>query len=119
MTITLLRWSLALVLGLGAVDLLISLAHAGHPGLPSWAAAALGAAELGAALGLMVPRAIRPAGFALFGVLAVAAGSHVALGAAPPAGYLVYGAAIWVVVHDRAERRGSPAMPPCGSERTA
>jgi uncharacterized membrane protein YphA (DoxX/SURF4 family) len=104
MTITLLRWSIALVLGHGAVGLLTSLAHGGHPGLPPWAALVLGGAELAAAIGLVFPRATRPAGLVLIGTLAVAAAIHIALGAAPPASFLVYGAAIWVVIRHGQDR---------------
>jgi len=118
MTMSLLRWSIALVLGLGAFGLLTSLAHGGHPGLPAWAALGLGAAELGAACGLLFRRAIRPAGFAMLGVLVIAAGLHIALGAVPPASYLVYAAAIWLIVHDRPEQAFGPGRSG-GTERAA
>ena len=63
-----LRWSVALVLGTGAALLVTS-----------------------------VPRTIRIGGFALLGVLVVAAALHLAMGDAPPVSFAVYAAAIWVV----------------------
>jgi len=94
MPLHVLRWSLALVLGAGGAGLLVSLAHAGHPG----GLAVLGAAELGAAVLFVVPRTVRAGGVALLGVLGVAVVLHAVVGEAPPVSFVVYAAAIWVVV---------------------
>jgi hypothetical protein len=44
-----------------------------------------------------LPRTIRPGAALLFAVLAVAALLHALEGGGPPATYLVYAAALWVV----------------------
>jgi hypothetical protein len=98
MAMTLLRWSLALVLGCGALLLLVSLAHGGHAGLPIAVAIALGAAELIAAVLFLVPRTVRLGGAALIGVLAVAAALHAMAGEVPPVSFVVYALAIWAVM---------------------
>ncbi len=103
MTISFLRWSIALVLGSGAALLLLSLAHGGHPGVPDAIAGALGVAELVAALLFLVPRTTALGGIALVGVLAAAAVLHIAIGEVPPPSFVVYAAGIAVVM--RSARR--------------
>ena len=97
MPLTLLRWSLALVLGAGAAVLVVSCLRGESPaGL-----AVLGIAEVLAAALFVVPRAVRPGGFALLAVLAVAAALHAASGEPPPISFAVYAAAIWAVMTER------------------
>jgi DoxX-like protein len=98
MSITLLRWSLALVLGSGAALLLISLVHGGHPGIPSPLAAAVGLAELAGAILFVAPRTTTLGAIGLVASLAAAAIVHVAVGDAPPPAFLVYAAGIAVIV---------------------
>jgi hypothetical protein len=91
--ILILRWSVALVLGVQAGLLLFRTARGLHP-------AGLGilvGAELIAALLLLLPQTIRPGAALLFAALAVAALLHALEGGVPPAAYLVYAAALWVV----------------------
>jgi len=84
MLFTLLRGSLALVLGAGGPAVLIG----------------LGVCELAAAALFAVPRTTRAGGFALLGVLVAAVALHAAAGDAPPVSFAVYAAAIWAVMAD-------------------
>ncbi len=88
MAMNVLRWSLALVLGAGALLLLVH----GRPAL----ALPIAAVELVGAALFVVPRTRRIGAVALVGSLAAAAVLHAALGAVPPPSFLVYAAAIWV-----------------------
>lgn len=110
MSLTVLRWSIALVLGGGAALLLASVAHAdhdlahlGHAG----GLVALGVAELVAAALFVVPRTLRLGGFGLLGVLAAAALLHAALGEVPSPSFVVYAAAIWVAMARRPQKVAS------------
>jgi hypothetical protein len=97
MPFTLLRWSIALVLGGGAALLMVTRMQAGRSGV----LLVIGAWELIAAVLFVVPRTMRAGGFALLGVLAAAAGLHVAVGERPPISFVVYAAAIWAVIAER------------------
>ncbi|HEX2692151.1 MAG TPA: hypothetical protein VHN14_36325 [Kofleriaceae bacterium] len=90
MSLIVLRWSIASVLGAGAAFLLVSLPRTGHPGHPG-GLVALGVAQPVTAALFVGPRTIRAGGVALLGVLAAAALLHAAMGAA----------AIWVVLAQR------------------
>ena len=91
--VLLLRRSVALVLGVQGGLVLFRTARGLHPaGL-----GILAGTELIAALLLLLPRTIRPGAALLFAVLAVAALLHALEGGGPPAAYLVYAAALWVV----------------------
>lgn len=104
MPIKVLRYSLALVLGIPAALLIVSSLGAGdRAGL-----LALGLAELIAAALFAVPQTIRAGGLALLGVLATAAIVHAAVGERPPISFVVYAAAIWVVMAER-RRMGTVA----------
>ena len=97
MPFTLLRGSVALVLGVSAARLVVSRLRAGDVGV----LLALGACELIAAALFVVPRTHRTGGFALLGVLAAAAALHAAAGELPPISFLVYAAAIGAVMAER------------------
>src|SRR5262245_58188738 len=97
MSLTLLRWSLAVVLSSGAALLLLSLAH-GHPGVPPPLLAAVGVLELGGAILFVVPRTTNLGAAGLVASLAAAAVVHLAIGDAPPPAFLVYAAGIAVIV---------------------
>lgn len=97
MAFTLLRWSLAGVLGTGGALLVASSLHGGHAA----PLIVLGAAELVAAVLFVVPRTLRAGGLALLAVLAAAAVLHVAIGEGPPISFVVYAAAIWAVMAER------------------
>jgi hypothetical protein len=95
---TLLRWSVALVLGSQAGALIISIVRGEHIDAPIAAALALGVVELVAAVVFLVPRAVAVGGVALLATLVAAAIVHLVLGKAPPASFAVYAAALWVVI---------------------
>lgn len=92
--ITLLRWSLVAVLGIGAGALLVT-----RPAPP---AVALGVAELVGAALLVVPRTRVVGAVLLFAVLAAAAVLHAVLGQVPPIAFVVYAAALAVVMRREA-----------------
>jgi hypothetical protein len=93
MSLEILRWSLALVLGSGAVHLLLTVGLGGH----SAPLVALAAAELVAALLFVMSATARAGGIALLAVLAVAATLHVPQGEPPPSSFAVYAVAIWAL----------------------
>src|ERR1043166_4805036 len=98
MPFTLLRWSVALVLGSGAAVLVASCLRGERPaGL-----IVLGIAELVAALLFLVPRTLRAGGVALLAVLVAAAAVHATAGEPPPISFAVYAAAIWAILAQRA-----------------
>ena len=88
MSRNILRWSIALVLGGGALLLLVH----GQPvhAIP------IAALELAGAALFVVPRTRRLGAYALLASLAAAAALHAWLGAVPPPSFVVYAAAIWV-----------------------
>lgn len=90
----LLRWSLAAVLGVQALSLLFE--HAVRPLI----AVTLAAVELAAVVLFLVPRTLIFGAILLILVLASAAVVHLSIGQRAPLAYLVYAAAIWVVVQD-------------------
>jgi hypothetical protein len=93
-----LRWSIALVLGFGAAALLV---HHDHAGIEPAVAIALAVVELAFAVLFAIPRTTRPGGFGLLAVLAAAAVVHIAIGQPPPIAFVVYAAAIWVVIKEK------------------
>ncbi len=93
-----LRWSLAAVLGAGAVLLLVALAGGGHLGLHAPLAAAIAVAEVAGAVLLVVPRTRRLGGAVLLATLAAAALLHALAGQVPPLAFVVYAAAIAVAM---------------------
>ena len=96
----LLRWSLAAVLGVQALSLLFD--HAVRP----LVAVMLAAVELAAIVLFLIPRTLILGAVLLMLVLASAVVVHLSLGQTPSLAYLVYVAAIWVVVQDA--RRARP-----------
>jgi hypothetical protein len=96
---TLLRWTLAAVLGIQAALLV-----AARPPPPL---IALGAAELTAAIVFVLPwrAAVRAGAIGLVAVLALAAAIHLHLGERPPPAFAVYVAAIWVVAREASVAR--------------
>jgi hypothetical protein len=97
---SLLRWSLAAVLGIQAIALLFD--HAVRPLI----AVTLAALELAAIVLFLIPRTLIWGAILLIVVLALAAVVHLSLKQTPSVAYLVYAAAIWVVVQD-ARRSGA------------
>ena len=93
--VTWLRWALAIVLGTGAIVLLV-----GGPRGPLHLA--IGTAELAGALLLLVARTRRAGACVLLAVLAVAAAVHAIGGQVPPLAFVVYAASLAVVM--RGER---------------
>jgi len=101
MPFTLLRCSVALVLGASAAWLLVA------PGALPASVIALAAAELVAAALFAVPRTVRIGGVALIGVLGAATVLHVTARQAPPISFVVDVAAIWVVLSARPRGAGA------------
>jgi hypothetical protein len=96
---SLLRWSLAAVLGIQAISLLFD--HAVRPVI----AVTLAALELAAVVLFVIPRTLIWGAILLIVVLALAAVVHLLLKQTPSLAYLVYAAAIWVVVQDARRTR--------------
>jgi hypothetical protein len=96
-----LRWSLALVIGQASLLLLLR-AHRGavqggvHPAL----AGALAAVELAAVALFLIPKTLGLGARLLWIVLVIAALVHLHTGDPPPMVFLVYAAAIWVVLQE-------------------
>ncbi|HVG61301.1 MAG TPA: hypothetical protein VNA24_22265 [Hyalangium sp.] len=106
--LTMLRWSLAIALGVPAIQLVIQTAS-DREGSGHHAAflLALGAAEAIAAAFLLFPRSQRLAAWALAVILLIASGFHALSGQMPPLQFLVYWAAIAVIVtSSQADREG-------------
>jgi hypothetical protein len=95
MSNTILRWSLSVVLGGGAALLLL---HGGHAGVPAAVAMAIAIVELLGAVLFLFPATQRPGAFALLGSLAAAAAAHAVIGEIPPPSFIVFVAAIVVVM---------------------
>jgi hypothetical protein len=111
--LTMLRCSLAIVLGVPAIHLVIRTAT-GREGSGHHAVflLALGAAEAIAAAFLLFPRFQRPAAWALAAILLIASGFHALGGEMPPLPFLVYWAAIAVIVtSSQADREGKASSP--------
>ena len=102
---SLLRWSLAAVLGVQALSLLLD--RAVRPLI----SVTLAAVELAAIVLFLIPRTLILGAILLFLVLASAVVVHLSLNQTPSLVYLLYAAAISVVVQDA--RRGRP----CGGGR--
>ena len=98
-----LRWTLGLVLAVGACGLLVSIAAGSHAGVPAAAGVALGASELVAVVLLLVPATRRAGGALVLAVLAAAIAVHAHAGERPPLAFLVYAAATLVTMQP--ERR--------------
>jgi DoxX-like family len=92
--ITWLRWSVAAVLGGGAVELLV---HGGHGAIGS----ALAIAELAGSALLVMPTTRRIGAIALAVVLVAACIVHTLVGEWPPPSFAVYAVALLVVARDR------------------
>src|ERR1041385_8242800 len=92
------RWSIAAVLGFGAAALLL---HHDRAGIEPALAIALAVAELAGGVLFATPRPTRLGGYVLLGALAAAAVIHVAIGQPPPIAFVVYAAAIWVVMKEK------------------
>lgn len=107
--VAVLRWSLALVIGQASLLLLLR-AHRGavqggvHPALAS----VLAAVELAAVVLFLIPKTLGLGARLLWGVLVIAALVHMHSGDPPPIIFLVYAAAIWVVLQDAGESRSRP-----------
>src|SRR5512142_1105755 len=100
MQLVVLRWSLALALGIGACVFVLSIARGAHVGVHAPVALGMGVAELLAAALLVVPRTRQLGGALLLATLVVAAVLHLLMGQAPPVAFLVYAAALWVVIRE-------------------
>ncbi len=96
---SLLRWSLSAVLGIQAISLLFD-----HPVQPL-IAVTLAALELAAIVLFLIPRTLIGGAILLIVVLALATAVHLSLKRTPSLAYLVYAAAIWVVVQDARRTR--------------
>jgi len=105
---TLLRWSIAAVMGLGALALLVHLQRGGAVHAPAPFAVVLAIAEVIAAALFAVRRTLRIGGLGLALVALTAFVAHLAVGDRPPFDLAIYAVAIWAIVHD-ARRRGSAA----------
>ncbi len=104
---TLLLWSLSLVLGGQALLVLLhSLLGRSTHGPPMALLVVTAGAELLGALLLFVPQKRSLGGYLLLASLGLAMVLHVAMGEWPPAAYLVYAAAIRVVI--RGDRSPAP-----------
>jgi hypothetical protein len=93
-----LRWALAVVLGAQAATLAVTTLRSAHvhPLL-----VAIAVAELCACLLLVVPRTRRAGALLLSGVLLAAAVLHVLARETPPAAFIIYLPAIFVVASNR------------------
>src|SRR5438552_17599762 len=96
--VRILQWSLAVVLALGALLLLLDVAGGASVHIAPPIAAALGVAELAAAVLFAVPATRRVGAVALWVLLAAAVVVHALHRQAPPPAFVVYAAAIWVVM---------------------
>jgi hypothetical protein len=92
--IRLLQWVLCAVLAFQSGALLLRSDNRSATSI------ALAAVELGAIALFLVPRTLLAGAILLAGVLAVAFARHLTRMGGPPLGFLVYGAAIWVVVQE-------------------
>jgi len=107
--ITFLHWSVALVIGQASLLLLLR-AHGGavqggvHPAL----AGVLAAVELAAVVLFLIPKTLGLGARLLWGVLVIATLVHMHSGEPPPMIFLVYAAAIWVVLQDAGASRSRP-----------
>ena len=104
--VTVLRVTLALVLGHAALLLWVGVRHhtfhgAAHPGILT----ALAAAELLAAVLFLIPGTIAAGSWCLAAVLIAATLFHLHAGEPPSPIFLVYAAGIWVVAADARSRR--------------
>jgi hypothetical protein len=97
--VTGLRLALALVIGYAAVLLLLD-AHRGalHGGVDPAIPAVLAVLEILAVLLLLIPKTLVLGGRMLWGALVAATLLHLHAGESPPPIFLVYAAAIWVVL---------------------
>lgn len=102
--INLLRWSIAAVMGLGAVVLLVHLQRGGGVHAPAPFAIALAIAEVIAAGLFAVRRTLVIGGLGLALVAVVAFAAHVASGDRPPLDLAIYAVAIWAIVREARER---------------
>ncbi len=96
---TFLRWSLSAVLGIQAVSLLYD--HA----IQRLTAVTLAVLELAAVVLFLLPRTVFLGAILLIGVLVCASAVHLSLKQAPSLAFVVYAAAIWVVVQDARKTR--------------
>src|SRR5262249_10200910 len=96
-----LRWSIAVVLGLSAAVLLV---HHDHAGVVPAVAIALAAVELGFAALFAIPKTTTVGGVGLLRVLVPAAIRPRPVGQTPPIAFVVYAAAIWTVLRARRQR---------------
>jgi hypothetical protein len=108
--VTGLKIALALVIGYAAVQLLLSAhrgaLHAGvHPAIPT----VLAVLEILAVILFLIPKTLVLGGRLLWAILAAAALLHLHGGGVPPPIFLVYAAAIWVVLAET--RRPAKAAP--------
>jgi len=101
-----LRWTLSMVLAVASIAVLLQpgVWPSMHPGVPSWVVGGIASAELVAILLFLLPVTLRAGAALLVTVLALAACVHLWTGKAPPPSFLVYAAAIWVVVADAAAK---------------
>lgn len=104
---TLLRLALALVMGWGALRLVLD-SHRGalHGGLHPMIATVLGVVELLGAVLFLAPPTLRPGAWLLAASLVGATILHLHTGQAPSPVFLVYAAGIWMVASDAREREG-------------
>lgn len=101
---------MCLVLALASVTVLLDRGAwtAMHPGVPRWVVATVASAELVAIVLFLLPGTLRAGAVLLLVVLASAAAVYLWAGKLPPLSFLVYAAAIRVVVHDARARGWSP-----------
>lgn len=98
-SVSLLRWSLGLVLLWESCQFAVSTTAAHHlqqMGLPSWIAPALGGTEALAAILFLLPVLRRVGGYSLLVIFVVAALLHILHGQFEIGSLLVYGAAVLV-----------------------
>lgn len=106
--VVMLQWTMSLVLVLASVAALLQRDtwSTMHPGVATWVIGTVASAELVAIVLFLLPGTLRAGAALLVGVLAAAAAVYLWAGKAPPPSFLVYAAAIWVVVKDAPATRG-------------
>lgn len=97
LAISILRWTLGLVVLLESAHATLSASLAHHfvkMGIPAWAGNMFGGTEILAALMFLIPATSAIGGYLLLVVFGAAAAIHIAHGEADAGGMLIYGAAV-------------------------
>jgi hypothetical protein len=95
-----LRWSIAAVMGLGALALLVHLQRGGAVHAPTALALPLAITEMIAAALFLLRRTLVIGGLALALVALTAFAAHIAIGERPPIELPIYAVAIWAIIRD-------------------